>query len=253
MHDFHSLLETELTSYITDMPRYCGFDLKTIGIFSAVGGLKPGSLTVAAADKITGAVAAHTVLCAAKHGQRTLFIPLRGAASAVERLVSIEMGITTHEVVSSTEGRIRALEGVDRIRKLPISLWTTDLVSTTMLWEIIEQERDSSDEDLLVVIDSIELVESSKGDLISVVRALRSFTDQQVTIVSTASYPENRDVLPFFPATSIVRLCSVGDSFGRELAEVSVVKSEYLEEGKPARIAVDPWTFLPVNPESKLS
>ena len=253
MHDFHSLLETELTSYITDTPRYCGFDPESFGIFSALGGLKPGSLTVVVADKIAGAVAAHTVLCAAKHGQRTLFIPLRGVASAVERLVSIEAGITTHEVVSSTEGRIRALEGVDRIRKLPIDLWATDLVSTTMLWEIIEQERDSSDEDLLVVVDSIELIESSKGGLMDVVRALRSFTDQQMTIVSTATYPGNRDVLPFFPATSIVRLYSVEDSFGRKLAEVSVVKSEYLEEGKSARIAVDPWTFLPVSPESKLS
>lgn len=253
MHDGHSSLESELTSYISDTSCYCCASIEDLGVFSSLGAIKLGSLTVVTSDNVTCAVAAHTALCAARRGRRTLLIPLRGAGSAVERLVSIEAGVTTHEVVSSIEGRIRALEGVDRIRKLPIGLWTTDLVSTAMLWEIIEQERDSSDEDLLVVIDSIELIEPSKDDLMDVVRALRSFADQQVTIVSTATYPENRDVLPFFPATSIVRLCSVEDSFGRELTEVSVVKSEYLEEGRSARIAVNPQTFLPVGPEPKLS
>lgn len=207
--------------------------------------IKQDSLTVieASGDVDSIVLGASLVHRLAKKGHEVLYVPLRGEEDAIASLIGLEAGVSRVDISASSEGRVKALEASDRLRKLKVGLWSTDLVTAEMLWEVLERAC-SEVEELFVVLDSVELLEPPHSDgVASTVRALRGFSGDGITIIAIASEMTRASrCWPFAAASSVVTLSADEGKCG---IRATVAQSEQIDRRRRRVLPLDPQTFLP--------
>lgn len=151
--------------------------------------IKRGSLVVVEASREVDSLAlgASLVHRLAIQDHEVPYVPLRSEEEEVTSLIGLEIGVSRGDITASSEGRIEALAVPDRLHKLKVGLWSAGLVTTGMLWEVLEQACPEG-EKLFVVLDSAEMLEPPHSDgLASTIRALQGFSGDGITVIAVAS------------------------------------------------------------------
>lgn len=226
MIDSHSSLQNELSKYLASLT---GVEPGlVIGHRSPFTAVPLGTLVALVSDDVDlTLVSATCAIGSALCGNETLFIPLRGVQDAVSRLIEVDTGISADRVSDNAASRGEALDSAGRISSLgSLGIWSSDLPSTSLIWERIE--REISDR-ALVIIDSVELIDPPGPDgIASTIRALRGFVaDGDIAVIATLNCSVNDSQFALSAATTVLGLSAGGCKGGPSGAiSINVERSE---------------------------